>query len=111
MILIIEKIDINSITDIDNQHIFMIKHIWGKTMGEYNIFLCYRGDKGGWLASNIYSELKLYTKEKLSLFFAPKCISKGENFKNRCEAVAGDVNLMILILSPGFFDNCGEPDD
>ena len=80
-------------------------------MGEYNIFLCYRGDKGGWLASNIYSELKLYTKEKLSLFFAPKCISKGENFKNRCEAVAGDVNLMILILSPGFFDNCGEPDD
>ena len=78
---------------------------------DYNIFLCYRGDKGGWLASNIYSELKLYTKDKLKLFFAPKCIGKGENFKVRCEAVAGDVSLMILILSPGFFDACGDPDD
>lgn len=78
---------------------------------QYNIFICYRGDKGGWLAANIYSELKLYTKDKLKLFFAPKCIGKGENFKMRCEEVAGNVSLMILILSQGFFDNCTESDD
>lgn len=78
---------------------------------EYNIFICYRGDKGGWLASNIFSELKLYTKERLKLFFAPKSIRKGENFKIRCEEVAGNVSLMIIILSPGFFDACSEADD
>ncbi len=77
----------------------------------YNVFICYRGDKGGWLGSNIYSELKLYTKDKLKLFFAPKCISKGENFKNRCMEVAGNVNLMIIILSLGFFDDCKNADD
>lgn len=80
-------------------------------MEDYNIFLCYRGDKGGWLASNIYSELMLYTKDKLKLFFAPKCIGKGENFKVKCAEVAGNVGLMIIILSPGFFDACDEPDD
>ena len=65
---------------------------------DYNVFICYRGDKGGVLASNIYSDLCLYTNNKLKVFFAPRCVPHGDK-------------LMILILSKGFFDKCGEPDD
>lgn len=78
---------------------------------DYNVFICYRGDKGGVLASNIYSDLCLYTNNKLKVFFAPRCVPHGDNFKDACLETAGKVQLMILILSKGFFDKCGEPDD
>lgn len=78
---------------------------------DYNVFICYRGDEGGVLASNIYSDLCLYTNNKLKVFFAPRCVPHGDNFKAACLDTAGQVQLMILILSKGFFDKCGEPDD
>lgn len=77
----------------------------------YNVFICYRGDEGGVLASNIYSDLCLYTNKQLKVFFAPRCVAHGDNFKDACLETAGKVQLMILILSKGFFDKCGEPDD
>lgn len=80
-------------------------------MNNYNLFLCYRGESGGALASSIYSELGTYTKDKLNVFFAPRCISKGENFKSICKQNAGNVSLMILILTPDFFADCKKEDD
>lgn len=78
---------------------------------DYNVFICYRGDEGGSLASSIYSDLCLYTQNRLKVFFAPKCIPRGNNFKDACIATAAKTSLMILILSKGFFDKCYEPDD
>lgn len=81
-------------------------------MSDYNVFICYRGEKGGMLAANIYSELCAYSNKKsVRIFFAPRCIDKGNNFRTECFNVAGKVDLMLLILSEGFFDNCSEPDD
>lgn len=77
---------------------------------DYNVFICYRGD-GGMLASNIYSDLSAHSKNKLKLFYAPKCIKHGENFMSTCKEVASNVSLMILILTPGFFAQCRNEDD
>ncbi len=77
----------------------------------YNVFLCYRGDSGGMLAANIYSDLSTHTKNKLHIFYAPKCIRHGENFMTMCKDVAGRVSLMVLILTPGFFAQCRNNDD
>ena len=63
------------------------------------------------LAANIYSDLCSYSKNKLKLFYAPKCIKQGENFMSACKTVAGSVSLMILILTPGFFSKCYQEDD
>ena len=77
----------------------------------YNVFLCYRGDDGAQLAHNIFSELSNYSKNKLKLFYAPKCIKRGDNFMDTCKKVANEVSLMILILTPNFFNKCMEDDD
>lgn len=77
---------------------------------EYNIFICYRGE-GSMLAANIYSDLCSYSKNKLKLFYAPKCLKHGENFMSTCKEIAGSVSLMILILTPGFFSKCYQNDD
>ncbi len=77
---------------------------------KYDLFLCYRHE-GGVLAASIYNEIVLHSKGKIAPFFAPKCIKKGENFKTMCLETAGKVPLVILVLSPGFFDGCAEDDD
>ena len=77
---------------------------------EYNIFICYRGE-GSMLAANIYSDLCSYAKNKLKLFYAPKCLKHGENFMSSCKEIAGSVSLMILILTPNFFSKCYQSDD
>ncbi len=77
---------------------------------DYNVFICYRGD-GSVLASSIYSELCTYSKNKLRLFYAPKCLKYGENFMTSCKDVAGRVSLMMLILTKDFFRNCKNEDD
>lgn len=77
---------------------------------DYNVFICYRGD-GSVLASSIYSELCTYSKNKLRLFYAPKCLKYGENFMSSCKEIAGRVSLMMLILTKDFFRNCGNEDD
>ena len=77
---------------------------------DYNVFLCYRGE-GAMLAASIYSDLSAYAKNKLKLFYAPKCIKHGDNFMSICKDVAGRVSLMIMILTPGFFAQCRNEDD
>ncbi len=76
----------------------------------YNVFICYRGE-GGVLASSIYSELCTYSKNKLHLFYAPKCLKYGENFMSACKDIAGRVSLMMLILTKNFFSDCKKADD
>lgn len=78
---------------------------------KYDLFICYRGEKGGVLAANIYNEILLHSQNKIHPFFAPKCVKKGNNFYTACIREAGKVPLMLLILSNGFFDGCSEPDD
>ena len=78
---------------------------------EYNVFICYRGESGGEIGSSIYSDLCTYSKNKLKLFFAPKCLKYGENFMSDCREIAGKVSLMILILTPNFFEGCTHKDD
>ncbi len=77
---------------------------------DYNVFLCYRGE-GAMLAASIYSDLSVHTKNKLKLFYAPKCIKRGDNFMTVCKDVASRVSLMIMILTPSFFEQCGKEDD
>ena len=77
---------------------------------DYNVFLCYRGE-GSVLASSIYHELNTYSKDKLKLFYAPKCLAYGENFMSSCKEIAGQVSLVILILTPKFFEMCSNADD
>ncbi len=77
---------------------------------DYNIFLCYRGE-GSVLASSIYYELQTHSKGKLKLFYAPKCLSYGDNFMTSCKEIAGGVSLMMLILTPNFFEKCETADD
>ncbi len=77
---------------------------------DYNIFICYRGE-GSVLASSIYYELQTHSKDKLKLFYAPKCLSYGDNFMTACKEIAGGVSLMMLILTPNFFEKCETADD
>lgn len=77
---------------------------------EYDLFICYR-HSGGILAANIYSEIILHSKGNIKPFFAPKCVKKGKNFRNVCLDVISKVPLIILVLSPDFFDECTESDD
>ena len=64
-------------------------------MKKYDIFICYRGESGisCELGSRIYSEISSY-----SVFFAPKCINKGDNFKNKVQEVMKDVSPSEGIL-------------
>lgn len=78
---------------------------------EYNVFICYRGGESSTLASNIYSDLCLYTNNRLKIFFAPRCVPRGDNFKDACITTAGEVTLMMLVLSKGFFDDCKNSGD
>ena len=77
---------------------------------DYNVFLCYRGE-GAMLAANIYSDLSVHTKNKLKIFYAPKCIKRGDNFMSVCKDVTSRVSLMIMILTPNFFEQCDKEDD
>jgi len=83
----------------------------GENMKDYNVFICYRGETGGEIAATIYSDLSSYSKNKLKLFFAPKCLKYGANFMSDCKAVASQVSLVILVLTPNFFDACLGKDD
>lgn len=84
--------------------------------GNYNIFISYRGTgSGGLLGKEIYTDLRHCKSEgnEVSIvpFFAPACIEKGENFKQIIHETLKNVFCVILILSPGFFEKCGEKDD
>ena len=83
---------------------------------DYNIFICYRGNsESGLLAQQIYSTLKYYRNNNNQAlfipFFAPRCIKKGEDFYLEEEKALKQIKIMLLVLAPGFFDNCLEYDD
>ena len=78
----------------------------------YNIFLCYRrgaGSQGSLLAARLYDELG--SIEDFKPFYAPQVVEPGDNFRQvSLNAIAG-VKVFILLLIPGFFDECSNDDD
>lgn len=85
-------------------------------MNQYNIFLCYRGESTGAIYGDaLYKSIYLSDKTEdygdLSCFFAPVCIKKRENFKQIVREVIKKTKVMVLLLTPGFFDNCVNEDD
>ena len=80
-------------------------------MPKYNVFLCYRGERAALLAGTIYSELSGVNNKSLHIFFAPRCIPFGADFVKECRRVAGEVTLMILLITADFFDGVGNPED
>ncbi len=78
---------------------------------KYNVFLCYRGEKSALLAGSIYSELMSTKDMKINIFYAPRCIPKGHDFKKTCARVAGEGSLMILFVTSDFFDYVLEKED
>ncbi len=85
-------------------------------MQAYNVFISYRGSSsGGFLGKEIYTDLK-YSKSEATQtpvypFFAPACIQKGDDYKKVIGETLQNVSCVILILSPGFFENCTDKDD
>ena len=80
-------------------------------MNKYNVFLCYRGEKSALLANSIYSDLKNLDNPELRVFYAPRCIPFGKDFVETCEKIAGQVSLMILLITEDFFNNVKAPTD
>lgn len=75
------------------------------------VFICYRGSNDAAISVGI--EL-YYLLEKLggvSCFFAPRTIPKGYNFKDDLPEYFSNVKVVVLLLTGGFFDKCGDYDD
>lgn len=85
-------------------------------MKTYNIFLCYRGESTGAIyGDSLYKSIFMSNMTEdygdLSCFFAPICVKKRENFKQVVHEVIKEAKVMVLLLTPHFFDNCIDDDD
>lgn len=84
-------------------------------MEKYDIFICYRGDSAASceLGSSIYNEMDLdvNSTSRYNVFFAPKCIEKGANFKNIIPQIMKSVSIVIILFDNNFFDNYLMEDD
>ncbi len=79
----------------------------------YDIFICYRGESATSreLGERIYNDVSKATN--YSVFFAPKCIGKGENFKTIVPTLMKDIKVVLLLLDKDtdFFGPCSGDDD
>lgn len=79
----------------------------------YDIFICYRGESAPSreLGERIFNDVTKSTNYKV--FFAPKRINKGENFKTIVPVVMEKVSVVLLLLDKktDFFGPCANPDD
>lgn len=84
-------------------------------MERYDIFVCYRGEStlSTELGSQIYSEIDRDVADdgKYNVFFAPKCIEKGTNFKAIIPEIMQNISIVILLLDTNFFKNYLKKDD
>ena len=80
---------------------------------EYNIFICYRGSisgQGGAAGALLYGALNEITG--FEPFYANAVLDEGaDNFKNASRQVLKETKVFILLLTPGFFDECSHHDD
>ncbi len=81
------------------------------TTDNYDIFLCYRGERAALLAGCIYSDLIELRNDGIKVFYAPETLPKGERIEDVCGNVAGSVMLMILLITKDFFDKVADKDD
>ncbi len=72
--------------------------------------MCYRDSSSALLAGYIYLEL-VNIDPRLKIFYAPKCIDYGDDFVEKCEAIAGSVSLMIVIINNQFFSRISDSED
>lgn len=75
------------------------------------IFICYRGasDQAITVGMELY-----YLLEKLNnvpCFFAPRVIPKGADYKNPLKDYFRSVKVVVVLLTPGFFDGCADKND
>lgn len=61
------------------------------------------------LGSRIYHCAQLSKKYKV--FFAPECIEKGLNYKQKIAQVINTASIVILLVDKNYFDNCEKEDD
>ena len=84
-------------------------------MEKHDIFICYRGDSAASceLGSNIYNEMDtdINNSSRYNVFFAPKCIEKGANFKKIIPQLMKSVSIVIILFDNNFFDNYLSEDD
>ena len=76
---------------------------------KYNIFICYRGDDSAF-GGRLYDRLNR-ENEGLVPFYAKEVVDSGDNFVEAILGALEDVKVFILLLTPKFFDKCGEKDD
>lgn len=76
---------------------------------QHNVFICYRGSKGGEVGELLYNNLK--KSPYVVPFFAPKDVKKGEDFKKILPSVLMGVKVFIMILTKDFFLDCNKDDD
>lgn len=80
-------------------------------MQNYNVFICYRGETCVSIGTEIFHDLIKFEANGIMPFFAPRCIGHGEDFMSICEDIAGKVSLMILLITPNFFENINNEED
>ena len=80
-------------------------------MHDYDVFLCYRGEKAALLAGRIYADMIELRNDGVRIFYAPETLAKGERIEDVCKEVAGTVQLMMLFITKDFFDKVNENND
>ena len=86
---------------------------------EYDIFICYRGDKskqGGPAGQILYKDLKSAKDSAgnrlYKPFYAKAILKEGvDNFKEASRKALEETKVFILLLTPGFFDDCFDDND
>ena len=86
---------------------------------EYDIFICYRGDKskqGGPAGQILYKDLKSAKdsagNKLYNPFYAKAILKEGvDNFKEASRKALEETKVFILLLTPGFFDDCFDDND
>ncbi|MDE6413982.1 MAG: hypothetical protein K2K48_01075 [Anaeroplasmataceae bacterium] len=83
----------------------------GMDKKNYEVFICYRGSVPDAVSIGGQIHTLLTYQKNISCFFAPYSIAKGEDFKKIVPYVMEQVKVVVLLLTPHFFENCFLEDD
>lgn len=77
----------------------------------YDVFICYRGSTQESVSIGGQIHTLLTYQKNISCFFAPYTIEKGEDFKKIVPKIMPHVKVVVLLLTPNFFEKCFNEDD
>lgn len=80
-------------------------------MRDYDVFMCYRGEKAALFAGRIYADMIELRNDGVKIFYAPETLAKGERIEDICKEVAANVRLMMLFITSDFFDKVESKND